>query len=55
MNNDYTLSEFIGQTIAKNRKENGLNQKDFAQIIGVSNTTLSLYERGERTPDGKRT
>lgn len=45
------ISKLIGNTIAKNRKSKKLNQREFAAIIGISNTTLSLYERGERTPD----
>lgn len=47
------ISKTIGETIVKKRKERGLNQKDCAEQLGMSNTTLGLYERGERTPDAE--
>ncbi len=43
----------IGKRIAEVRKSNGINQKDFAVIMGVSIAALSLYERGESDPNTK--
>ena len=33
------------------RKENNLTQQDLAEKLGVSNKSISKYERGEREPD----
>jgi len=33
------------------RERRGLSQADFADKIGVSKSAISMYERGERTPD----
>lgn len=40
----------IGLRIRALRKETGLNQKDFAEILQVSHTTLSSYETGDAYP-----
>ncbi len=37
--------------LKKIREISGLNQEQFAKEIGVSRPTLSLYEKGTRTPD----
>ena len=44
-----TLS--IGKTISKLRKEKGLTQSDLAELIGVSNKTISKWESGQGYPD----
>lgn len=42
----------LGQLISKLRKEKGFSQRKFAQISGLSNTTISRIENGETThPD----
>ncbi|MCE9674894.1 helix-turn-helix domain-containing protein [Paraclostridium bifermentans] len=33
------------------RCENDMNQSDLAKIIGVSPSTIGMYEQGRRTPD----
>lgn len=40
-------SREIGQRIAKLRKANGLTQRDLAGILGVAQSVVSDYERGE--------
>lgn len=41
----------IGKRIAEVRNETGQNQNDFAKQVGVSTASLSLYERGEKSPN----
>ena len=36
----------IGQRIARIRKNAGLSQRAFSEIIGISHVTICLYERG---------
>ena len=40
----------IGNKIKNLRKSRKMRQEDFAQKIGVSRSTLSCYEIGQRTP-----
>lgn len=48
-----TRSEIVGANIAKYRNALGMNQIDFAQSIGRSQTMISLYESGQRLPSTK--
>lgn len=41
----------IGERIAKFRKSAGMNQKELAKIIGVSNSRVSNWEQGINRPD----
>ena len=41
----------IGEFIAQKRKEQGLTQMQFAELVGVSNKTVSKWETGSRMPD----
>lgn len=41
----------IGKIIAKRRKEKGLTQNDLADILSVSNKTISKWETGGGLPD----
>lgn len=41
----------IGERIAKFRKSAGMNQKELAKIIGVSNSRISNWEQGINRPD----
>ena len=41
----------IGARIRKYREERRLNQKEFAQQIGVSNSRVSNWEQGINRPD----
>lgn len=43
----------IGGKIKSLRKSRKMTQEDFASKIGVSRSTLSCYEIGERTPNMK--
>ena len=38
--------------IQKARKKLGLSQDDFAQVFGVSASTLRKWEQGQRSPTG---
>ncbi len=40
----------LGERIRKFRKENNLTQQQLADLLGVSRESISMYERGERTP-----
>jgi transcriptional regulator with XRE-family HTH domain len=40
----------IGKMIRKARKEIGLSQKDFANVLHVSDKTISSYEVGRAMP-----
>lgn len=41
----------LGSRIRKYREESGLSQKDFALLIGVSNSRVSNWEQGINRPD----
>ena len=41
----------IGEFMAKKRKEQELTQIQFAELVGVSNKTVSKWETGARMPD----
>ncbi len=41
----------FGARLAEERKRIGLNQKDFAEIGGVTKTSQVNYESGERSPN----
>ena len=47
------MPNILGNNIKKFRKSKGINQKEFATKIGVSNVVLSRYENGIRTPDNE--
>lgn len=41
----------LGKRLKVARMEANLMQKEAAQKLGISNTTLSQYEKGQRNPD----
>lgn len=41
----------VGERLADLRKDKGLQQKELASIIGVSERSVSLYERGLVSPN----
>lgn len=41
----------IGRRISQYRKEQGLSQKEFAKLIGASNSRVSNWEQGRNGPD----
>lgn len=41
----------IGKIISRLRKGKGLNQRDFAKLLGVSNGAVGMWETGKRQPD----
>ena len=41
----------IGNRIRKYRENRGLNQKELAKLIGVSNSRVSNWEQGINRPD----
>ncbi len=43
-------NNILGKRIKKLREKNKLNQLEFSKILNISNTTLSQYEAGNRTP-----
>lgn len=44
------LIPMLGETIRRLREEKGMTQKKFSQRIGIANSTVNLYETGERYP-----
>ena len=44
---------FSGKRLRKLRKENNLTQKELSKKLGIGESTLSHYERGDRDPDSK--
>lgn len=47
------MSNEIGAKLKTLRKSRKLTQEEFAQMIGVSRSTLSCYEINQRTPSMK--
>ena len=43
--------EKIGKFIAKNRKEKGLTQEKFAEMLGTTSKSISRWENGKTMPD----
>ncbi len=41
----------ISDRLAKLRRDNGLNQEELAEKLGVSRQAISKWERGESAPD----
>ena len=41
----------FGKRIKSLRLEKGLRQKDLGDVFGVSESTIGMYERGQRQPD----
>ena len=41
---------FHGERLEEIRKDKRMKQEDLAQLLGVSTTTISAYERGEMLP-----
>lgn len=48
MNED--IKKKIGNKIAELRRENNLSQKSFGEKLGVSQDTVSLWEKGKSLP-----
>ena len=40
-----------GERLSELRKDKGLTQKEFAKILGISENSVSMYERNLNTPD----
>lgn len=51
MRGDSTLKYEIGNRIRKYREDRKLNQKQLAELIGVSNSRVSNWEQGINRPD----
>lgn len=47
------MTNDLGKKIKLLRKSRKMRQEDFAEKIGVSRSTLSCYEVGQRTPNMK--
>ena len=41
----------VGERLAELRKDRGLSQQEFAEIFGLSASTISSYEREINEPD----
>lgn len=41
----------IGKIISRLRNERGLNQRELAELLGVSNGAIGMWETGKRQPD----
>ena len=48
----FAVTKNAGAEIARLRHRLGLSQADFARALGVSLSTVSLWEQGRRTPSG---
>lgn len=44
----------IGQKLKEVRKELGLTQKEFGDMLGISSNSIARYERGEMEPQHPR-
>ena len=40
----------FARTLARLRKSKGLTQQELSKILGLSSSSVSMYERGEREP-----
>ena len=45
------MTKDMGQFMQEMRKKNGMTQKELAELIGVSDKTISKWETGKGTPD----
>ena len=45
------MTKDMGQFMQEMRKKKGLTQKELAELIGVSDKTISKWETGKGTPD----
>lgn len=45
------MHDTVGRRIARLRKTKNLTQTDLARILGISKSTLGMYEIGQREPD----
>lgn len=43
-----------GQRIKLLRVEKGMSRKELAELLGVSPSTIGMYEQGRRNPDGNK-
>ncbi len=43
-----------GQRIKALRVEKKMSQKELAELLGVSPSTIGMYEQGRRNPDGNK-
>ena len=41
----------IGSKLRELRKKRGISQEDLAKVLGVTKSTISKYELGQREPD----
>lgn len=46
-----TNKVIIGQRIRVARKQKGYSQMELANLAGISNRTISMYETGNSSPD----
>lgn len=49
------MEETLGTVIARQRTEKGLSQRELAQAVKVSNSTIARIERGESIVPGNET
>lgn len=47
------FSKDFRKKLSELRKETGMTQIDFAKFVGVSSSSIGLYETGERIPDAE--
>lgn len=45
------MNSSFKERLSELRKEKDISQEKFADLIGVSKSTISMYENGNRTPD----
>lgn len=45
------MNDIFVERLIELRKERNMSQRDLAKAIGTTQAAVSLWERGERTPD----
>lgn len=45
------MNDIFVERLIELRKEGNISQRDLAKAIGTTQAAVSLWERGERTPD----
>ena len=50
MTSDSELTMLIGENIARHRKNQGIAQKDFADVVGIHRVQMNRIQKGVNSP-----